>query len=109
MDLDVTRLPNKEFQPHRKDVNVGQQSSEDAIIGWLAARHEAMIALLREMADIESGSYDKPGTDAVDAVAERFLSAHGIQVGHLPQSRSQSRPMPAATGREHRMTLNAGG
>ena len=88
---------------------MGQQSSEDAIIGWLAAQHEAMIALLREVADINSDSYDKPGTDAVGAVAERFLSAHGIQVGHLPRFRFRSRPMPAATCRKHRMTLNAGG
>ncbi len=63
------------------------QSPEAAITGWLAAQQDAMIALLREMVDIDSGSYDKPGTDAVGAVAERFLSAHGIPVERLPQSR----------------------
>ena len=56
-------------------------------IAWLATQQEAMVALLRGMVDIDSGSYDKPGIDAVGAVAERFLASHGIPVQHLPQSR----------------------
>ena len=60
---------------------------EAAIAAWLATQGDAMIALLREMVDIDSGSYDKPGTDAVGAVAERFLGQHGILVERLPQSR----------------------
>ena len=63
------------------------QAPEAAITAWLAAQHDAMLDLLREMVDVDSGSYDKPGIDAVGAVAERFLSAHGIQVERLPQSR----------------------
>ena len=63
------------------------QSPEAAITGWLAAQQDAMIGLLREMVDTDSGSYDKPGIDAVGAVAERFLFAHGIPVERLPQSR----------------------
>jgi glutamate carboxypeptidase len=59
---------------------------EAAIAAWLATQHDAMIDLLREMVDIDSGSYDKPGIDAVGAVAERFLTAHGVPVEHLPQS-----------------------
>ena len=39
------------------------------------------------MVDIDSGSYDKPGIDAVGAVVERFLAGHGIPVERLPQSR----------------------
>ncbi len=46
-----------------------------------------MIALLREMVDLDSGSYNKPGIDAVGAVIERFLGGHGIAVERLPQSR----------------------
>ncbi len=60
---------------------------EAAITAWLATQHDAMIDLLRQMVDIDSGSYDKPGIDAVGAVAERFLTNHGIPVERLPQSR----------------------
>ena len=59
---------------------------ETAIAAWLTTQQSAMIDLLREMVDIDSGSYDKPGIDAVGAVAERFLAAHGIPVERLPQS-----------------------
>ena len=58
-----------------------------AITAWLATQGDAMTALLREMVDIDSGSYDKPGIDAVGAVVERFLAGHGIPVERLPQSR----------------------
>ncbi len=44
-------------------------------------------ALLRQMVDIDSGSYNKPGIDAVGAVVRRFLEGHGITVETLPQSR----------------------
>ena len=63
------------------------QSPEAAITAWLATQHDAMVAVLREMVDTDSGSYDKPGIDAVGAIAERFLHAHGIPVDRLPQSR----------------------
>lgn len=63
------------------------QSPEAAITGWLATQQDAMLALLRDMVDTDSGSYDKPGIDAVGALAERFLSAHGIPVERLPQPR----------------------
>ena len=63
------------------------QAPEAAITAWLATQADAMTDLLREMVDIDSGSYDKPGIDAVGAVAERFLEAHGIPVQRLPQPR----------------------
>ena len=59
---------------------------ESAITAWLSTQHDAMLDLLRQMVDIDSGSYDKPGIDAVGAVAVRFLSAQGIEVDRLPQS-----------------------
>ncbi len=36
--------------------------------------------MLREMVDIDSGSYNKPGIDAVGAVVQRFMQAQGIPV-----------------------------
>ena len=62
-------------------------SSEPQILAWLAAQHDAMVAMLREMVDIDSGSYNKPGIDAVGAVVERFLAAEGVAVERLPQVR----------------------
>lgn len=60
---------------------------EDRITGWLATQHDAMIALLRDMVDIDSGSYDKPGIDAVGEVVRRFLAAHGVTVETIAQAR----------------------
>lgn len=55
-------------------------TTETDIAAWLAKQHDAMVALLREMVDIDSGSYNKPGIDAVGAVVHRFMQAHGIPV-----------------------------
>ncbi len=54
--------------------------TESEIAAWLATQQDAMVALLREMVDIDSGSYNKPGIDAVGAVVQRFMAAHGIPV-----------------------------
>jgi glutamate carboxypeptidase len=45
-----------------------------------------MVALLREMVDIDSGSYNKAGADAVGAVLERFFAAQDIPVERVPQT-----------------------
>lgn len=58
-----------------------------AITEWLATQQDAMIALLRELVDTDSGSYNKPGIDAVGAAIERFLAGQGIPTERLPQSR----------------------
>jgi glutamate carboxypeptidase len=60
---------------------------ETRIVEWLAAQHEAMLRLLAEIVNIDSGSYDKPGIDQVGAVIQRFLTEHGIAVEVLPQQR----------------------
>jgi glutamate carboxypeptidase len=61
--------------------------SETQITAWLATQQDAMLAMLREMVDIDSGSYNKPGIDAVGAVIRRFLEGHGLAVEVLPQHR----------------------
>ena len=61
--------------------------SETEITTWLATQQDAMVALLRDMVEIDSGSYNKPGIDAVGAVVRRFLEGHGLTVEALPQSR----------------------
>jgi len=61
--------------------------SASEITAWLGTRQDAMVALLREMVNIDSGSANKPGIDAVGAVISRFLEGHGLAVETLPQSR----------------------
>ncbi|MEO8715924.1 MAG: M20 family metallopeptidase [Acetobacteraceae bacterium] len=60
---------------------------EARITDWLATQQEAMVALLREMVDIDSGSYDKPGIDAVGDVVRRFLTAADVAVETIAQTR----------------------
>jgi glutamate carboxypeptidase len=52
--------------------------SETQITDWLASQRQAMIDLLRDVVNIDSGSYDKAGVDAVGARFERHFSEHGI-------------------------------
>ncbi len=63
------------------------ETAEGKISAWLTTQRDAMVALLRDMVDIDSGSYNKPGIDAVGAVLERFLAGQGIPVERLAQSK----------------------
>ncbi len=60
-------------------------TDESPTTAWLATQQEAMLAMLREMVDTDSGSYNKRGIDAVGAVVQRFLAAHGIPVETIRQ------------------------
>ena len=51
---------------------------EATITNWLASQKEAMLALLREAVNIDSGSYDKVGVDAVGACFMRFFEEQGL-------------------------------
>ena len=62
-------------------------TTESQITAWLATQRDAMVALLREMVDIDSGSYNKPGIDAVGAVVQRFMAAQDIPVETLRQQK----------------------
>src|ERR1700760_3971882 len=62
-------------------------TTETQITAWLATQQDAMVALLREMVDIDSGSYNKPGIDAVGAVVQRFMAAHDIPMEVRPQQK----------------------
>ena len=52
--------------------------AETLVLDWLAAQKDAMIDLVRALVDIDSGSYDKAGVDAVGARLRVFLAAHEI-------------------------------
>ncbi len=51
---------------------------EEKITTWLATQREAMIELLKDVVNIDSGSYDKPGVDAVGARFIEFFDEHNI-------------------------------
>ena len=50
------------------------------VLDWLAGQQGAMLALLADVVNLDSGSYDKPGVDAVGARFERFFEEEGIPV-----------------------------
>ncbi|GLR90598.1 M20 family metallopeptidase [Bradyrhizobium iriomotense] len=57
---------------------------EAQITDWLASQKQAMIDLLRDVVNIDSGSYDKAGVDAVGARFERHFAEHGISSWREP-------------------------
>jgi glutamate carboxypeptidase len=50
------------------------------VMRWLEQREGEMLALLEEVVNIDSGSYDKAGVDRVGERFRAFLEAHGIEV-----------------------------
>ncbi|MGO4172062.1 M20 family metallopeptidase [Bosea sp. TAF32] len=60
---------------------------EQKVTEWLASRKEGMVALLRELVDTDSGSYDKAGVDRAGEVVARFHKANGLDVEVLPDAR----------------------
>lgn len=61
-------------------------STEPQITAWLASQHQAMIDLLRQTVDIDSGSYNKSGIDAVGAAIEAYLASQDIPTERVKQS-----------------------
>ena len=59
---------------------MGLQASkaEQSILDWLGGQRDAMLALLQTLVNTDSGSYDKPGVDAVGGHIRAFLDQHGI-------------------------------
>lgn len=82
-------------------------STEAQITAWLATQQDAMVAMLKEMVNTDSGSYNKPGIDAVGAVVQRFMAEHGVPVDVVRQQQHGDclRASPAWDGPQG----NAGG
>jgi glutamate carboxypeptidase len=55
----------------------------EQIRSWLSSQRGAMLSLMEKVVNIDSGSYDKAGVDAVGKVFEEFFSSHGIEVERL--------------------------
>ena len=65
----------------------GKTENERQVTDWLASRGNAMIELLAELVNTDSGSYDKQGVDAAGEVMKRFFSAEGLKLETIPQPR----------------------
>ena len=48
------------------------------ILGWLDGQREAMTEMLRDLVNVDSGSYNKAGVDAVGTLIEKHLAERGI-------------------------------
>ena len=57
---------------------------EAAITNWLASQKEAMLALLSELVNIDSGSYDRAGVEAVGERLIRFFTEQGLVIEREP-------------------------
>jgi glutamate carboxypeptidase len=60
---------------------------EAAVLGWLAERRGAMLALLETLVNTDGGSYDKAGVDAVAAHLRKFLEGQGIPCDTVPNDK----------------------
>jgi glutamate carboxypeptidase len=65
----------------------GLSQHETTVTGWLAEQQSAMLDLLRDVVNIDSGSYDKAGVDAVGARLERFFAEEGLSTRWEGQER----------------------
>ncbi|HUC70068.1 MAG TPA: M20 family metallopeptidase [Stellaceae bacterium] len=61
--------------------------AKTAIIEHLGRQHQAMVALLAELVNIESGSYNKSGVDAVEDRLRAWLESAGIRCEMFPNER----------------------
>jgi glutamate carboxypeptidase len=59
-------------------------TTETRIIEWLTSQKQPMIDLLRDVVNIDSGSFDKEGVDAVGARFEQHFAEHGIETWREP-------------------------
>ena len=62
-------------------------SPERQILDWLGSQHGAMLALLETLVNTDSGSYNKPGVDAVGGHIRQFLSGHNIDSSVTPDDK----------------------
>jgi glutamate carboxypeptidase len=60
--------------------------AKTALLEHLGRQHQAMVSLLAELVNIDSGSYNKGGVDAVGARLKAWLEAAGIACETLPNT-----------------------
>src|SRR5687768_17840967 len=65
-------MPQQETRPP------GLRPREQELLAWLGGQQGAMVGLLAELVNLDSGSYNKRGVDAVGARLVRFFAEHDI-------------------------------
>ncbi|RVU19426.1 M20 family metallopeptidase [Methylobacterium oryzihabitans] len=81
---------------------------ERTVLDWLAARHDAMVDLLGEIVNLDSGSADKAGIDRVGAVLRRRLDAAGLStrvVAHAAHGDNLVADLPGERAGGHALLL----
>src|ERR1700740_3825760 len=68
--------------PNRSETMSGE--AKTAIIEHLGRQHQAMVDLLADLVNIDSGSYNKRGVDAVGDRLRAWLEAAGIPCETFP-------------------------
>lgn len=83
----------------------------EAISVWLVEQAPAMLALLGELVDIDSGSHDKAGVDRVGTRLVRFYAEHSIGVTTIPVAdfgdilRAETGPVSYSSGRRNYLMM----
>jgi glutamate carboxypeptidase len=65
----------------------GMTENERQVKDWLATQGDAMVTLLAELVNTDSGSYDKEGVDAAGEVLKRYFAAEGLALQTIAQAR----------------------
>ncbi|UDL92599.1 M20 family metallopeptidase [Mesorhizobium sp. PAMC28654] len=82
-----------------------------AISAWLDEQAPAMLTLLGELVDIDSGSHDKVGVDRAGARLARFYAEHSICVTTIPVAdfgdilRAETGPVSHNSGRRNYLLM----
>ena len=59
---------------------------EAEVLDWLAQQYEPMVALLGQLVDTDSGSYDRAGVARAGEILRAHLEAHGLAVELIGQA-----------------------
>ncbi|WP_342358926.1 M20 family metallopeptidase [Terrarubrum flagellatum] len=60
--------------------------SESAVTAWLATQKQAMIDLVADLVNADSGSYDKTGVDKAGEVLTGFFKKQGFEIEIVPSA-----------------------
>src|SRR5258706_7448446 len=80
-------MPSVDAERHGVNMAATSNNSEQKILDWLGGQHGAMLALLETVVNTDSGSYNKPGVDAVGGHIRAFLQGHGIASEVTPDTK----------------------
>lgn len=78
---------------------------EQKVLGALDGAYDGMLDLLRTLVNIESGSYNKAGVDAVVDTLRRHLEAHGVSCDSTRTTSTEAACAPPSTARRGRRRI----